>query len=281
MLLNLLFLNGEWVDQEDQVINFQDRAFHYGDGVFETLRIHKGVIPTWEFHRQRLLKAQETLMLPLSDFFLQWPQFVEKHIEAIDSACAKLVISRGIGPRGYRPPNPAVINWWLQISELPATSLNAKQHGKVLTLCHHPLSRQPVLAGLKHLNRLDQVIARSEWGDVAEFDEGIMFNLDGHVVECTMSNIFWMEEQQIFTPDLSQEGVDGCVRRWLIKHQLTSDYPVQIIKSVNLERLLSADAVFISNSLSGIQSISLIAGNKIPVSDSVSKLASEFNGYYT
>jgi len=96
-----------------------------------------------------------------------------------------------------------------------------------------------------------------------------------------MSNIFWMEGQQIFTPDLSQEGVDGCVRRWLIKHHLTSEYPVQIIKSVNLERLLSADAVFISNSLSGIQSISLIAGNKIPVSDSVSKLASEFNGYYT
>lgn len=280
MSLNLLFLNGELVDPRDQVINFQDRAFHYGDGVFETLRIHQGEIPTWPFHRERLLNAQEKLKLPLASFFSQWSEFVEKHLHAIESGCAKLVISRGVGPRGYRPPEPATINWWVQVSDLPQSSLNLNQEGKRLTLCSHRLSRQPAFAGLKHLNRLDQVVARSEWGDLSEFDEGVMLNLDGNVVEGTMSNIFWLEGQQIFTPDLSLEGVDGCVRRWVIEHKLSSSYPVKIIQTVNLNRLLLADAVFISNSLSGIQGVTRILDTSIPMSALVSELALKFNRYY-
>jgi 4-amino-4-deoxychorismate lyase len=280
MSVDLLFLNGELVNQNDRVINFQDRAFHYGDGVFETLRIHQGDIPTWPFHRERLLSAQEKLKLPLASFFSEWEGFVETHLGSIESGCAKLVVCRGIGPRGYRPPNPVSINWWLQISELPASSLSLEQDGKALTLCSHKLSRQPVLAGLKHLNRLDQVLARSEWGGLTEFDEGIMFNLDGCVVEGTMSNIFWLEGQQIFTPDLSLEGVDGCVRRWIIEHKLNSTHPVKIIKSVDLNHLVSADAVFISNSLSGIRGVNRIADTKIPMSVLVNDLALEFNRYY-
>lgn len=280
----MLFLNGELVDSHDQVINFQDRAFHYGDGVFETLRIHRGEIPTWPFHCERLLSAQQKLKLPLENFFSGWTQFVDTHLHSIKSGCAKLVISRGVGPRGYRPPNPATINWWVQISDLPKSTLYDErkiheQEGKQLTLCSHRLSRQPAFAGLKHLNRLDQVIARSEWG-TSEFDEGIMFNLDGHVIEGTMSNIFWLEGPQIFTPDLSLEGVDGCVRRWIIKRQLESHYPVKIVEAVSLSRILSADAVFISNSLSGIQSITRIQDTSIPICALVSELAFEFNGYY-
>lgn len=281
MSFNLLFLNGELVDQDDQTINFQDRAFHYGDGVFETLRVHHGEIPTWSFHRARLLNAQEKLKLPLAGFFSEWSEFVEKQLSSIESGCAKLVISRGVGPRGYRPPNPASINWWLHISELPQPSLNRIQKGKALTLCSHRLSRQPVLAGLKHLNRLDQVLARSEWGDLVEFDEGIMLNIDGDVVEGTMSNVFWLEGQQLFTPDLTQEGVDGCVRRWVIEYKASSDYPVQVIKQADLTRLLSADAVFISNSLNGIQSVSRITDTSIPLSALVCDLALAFDRYYT
>ena len=281
----MLFLNGELVDSQDQIINFQDRAFHYGDGVFETLRIHLGEIPTWPFHLERLLSAQKKLKLPLENFFSDWKRFVDTHLHSIKSGCAKLIISRGVGPRGYRPPDSATINWWVQISDLPESILcnerkMNEQEGKQLTLCSHRLSRQPAFAGLKHLNRLDQVIARSEWGDLSEFDEGIMFNLDGHVIEGTMSNIFWLEGQQIYTPNLSFEGVDGCVRRWIIKHKLASHNPVKILEAVSLNRILSADAVFISNSLSGIQSVARIQDASIPISTLVSKLAIEFNGYY-
>lgn len=280
MALDLLFLNGKLVDQNDQIIDFQDRAFHYGDGVFETLRIHCGDIPTWAFHRERLLRAQEKLKLPIDSFLAQWPEFIAQNLHAIKSGCAKLIISRGVGPRGYKSPAVPVLNWWLKITDLPADSLNLAQSNKKLTICQYPLSRQPVLAGLKHLNRLDQVMARSEWGSHDEFDEGVMLNLEGAVTECTMSNIYWLEGDQIYTPDLSLEGVDGCVRRWLIKDLESTLKPLQILKAVKLERLLSADAVFISNSLSGIQWVNNIAGHQIPLSNLVKVLSDKFNQQY-
>jgi len=283
MALNLLFINGETLNQhnlEDPIIDFQDRAFHYGDGVFETLRIHHGEIPNWKFHQQRLLKAQTQLKIPLDAFLKQWPSFVKQHLSSINSACAKLIISRGVGPRGYQIPASTKINWWLKVSDLPKQSLSLEQVNKQLTVCQHPLSRQPVLAGLKHLNRLDQVMARSEWGDQEGFDDGIMLNLDGDVVECTMSNIFWLENDQVYTPELSLEGVDGCVRRWLIHHLSATSTPLQVVKSVKLQRLLAADAVFISNSLIGIQSIDNIAGHQISLSTTVKELADDFNQQY-
>ncbi|MBL4798809.1 MAG: aminodeoxychorismate lyase [Oleispira sp.] len=280
MALDLLFLNGELVDQSDQVIDFQDRAFHYGDGVFETLRIHRGDIPMWDFHRERLLLAQEKLKLPIDKFLAQWPRFIAENLKAIESGCAKLIISRGVGPRGYKPPDVPALNWWLKITDLPEDSLNLVQSNKKLTICQHPLSRQPVLAGLKHLNRLDQIMARSEWGSQNEFDEGIMLDIDGAVTECTMSNIFWLRKKQVYTPDLSLEGVDGCVRRWLIHNLASTPKTLQVVKSVKLECLLSADAVFISNSLIGIQLVSNIAGHQIPLSDLVKTLSDEFNQQY-
>lgn len=277
--MKLFFANGDLVKQNagmgnsDQCISIHDRALQYGDGVFETLRIAKGEIPMWEFHLQRLKNAQQVLGLPLDDFFAQWENFIAQHLANINSACAKLIISRGEGPRGYKKPNPTKLNWWLTISDLPIPSNKADFR---LTLCRHTLSRQPSLAGLKHLNRLDQVMARSEWDEQDRFNEGIMFNLDGNVVEGTMSNIFWLRDNRLFTPDLSQEGVDGCVRRWVI-HQQQNESPVIVEKCAKLDQLLAADAVFLTNSLMGIQAVSQIDGHVLKQSSKVDVLAAEFN----
>lgn len=264
--MELFFANGVLVDTisnteyVDYSIQFNDRALQYGDGVFETMRIVNGEIPMWGFHQQRLIWAQETLKLPLQDFLSQWDSFRRQNLSLIQNACAKLVISRGVGPRGYKIPRATQLNWWLQVTDLPATKNTS---GYSLTLCQHTLSRQPALAGLKHLNRLDQVIARSEWCEQDCFDEGIMFNLDGNVIEGTMSNIFWLKGNQLFTPDLSQEGVDGCVRRWIIENicdykldnEINNFPPVIIKKDSKLDQLLSADAVFLTNSLIGVKQV--------------------------
>ncbi len=284
--MELFFINGVPLDhavddasRADHGIRFNDRALQYGDGVFETLRIVDGCIPMWEFHQQRLIWAQHALKLPLDLFLSRWQMFVQQHLADVASGCAKLVISRGCGPRGYKIPNDSRLNWWLQVNDFAPRKNVTPFH---LTLCQHTLSRQPVLAGLKHLNRLDQVIARSEWGDEAGFDEGIMFNLDGDVVEGTMSNVFWLSGDQLFTPDLSQEGIDGCVRRWLIADPyelLTS--PVIIKKAAKLDELLSADAVFLTNSLLGIQSVQTIAGHAVAQSAWVDTLAKAFNDQFS
>ena len=114
------------------------------------------------------------------------------------------------------------------------------------------------------------------------FDEGIRLNRGGHGIEGTMSNIFWLKDEQIFTPDISQEGIDGCVRRWVLQHQVDKNITIKIEKYVSLEQLLSADAVFITNSLIGIQSVCEIAGQSIAsvASGRVKQLAEEFNRFY-
>jgi 4-amino-4-deoxychorismate lyase len=276
--MELFFANGVLVDTNTDTgsahkcISINDRALQYGDGVFETLRIVNGRIPMWGYHQQRLQDAQEVMALPLDDFFSGWESFIAKNLSGIERACAKLIVSRGEGPRGYKIPAQAQLNWWLSITDLP--NLETKDACR-LTLCRHTLSRQPALAGLKHLNRLDQVMARSEWGEQESFDEGIMFNLDGDVVEGTMSNIFWLKKDRVFTPDLSQEGVDGCVRRWVINQQGHKS-PVIIEKDAKLDQLITADGVFITNSLMGIQKVTEIDGQLIAQSSKVEELASEF-----
>lgn len=268
--MNLFFANGIPADSS---INFNDRALQYGDGVFETLRIFNGRIPMWEYHAQRLKKAQAVLGLPLDSFLTQWESFVTQNLSAIGHGCAKLIISRGEGPRGYKIPSQPQLQWWLKITDLP--DLTVKDEFR-LTLCRHALSRQPALAGLKHLNRLDQVMARSEWNEQDNFDEGIMFNIDGDITEGTMSNIFWLKGGRIFTPDLSQEGIDGCVRRWVINQQ-NSMLSVTVQKDAKLDQLLAADGVFLTNSLMGIQKVTEIDGQKIETSTIVDGLAQAFN----
>lgn len=277
--MELFFANGVLVDTNantadaHQGISINDRALQYGDGVFETLRIVNGRIPMWEYHQQRLRNAQAILGLPLDDFLSAWDEFIAQNCSSVGNACAKLIISRGAGPRGYKIPPQAQLNWWLSITDLPNIASKTDYR---LTLCRHTLSRQPTLAGLKHLNRLDQVMARSEWDEQDNFDEGIMFNLDGDVTEGTMSNIFWLKAGQVFTPDLSQEGIDGCVRRWVID-QLGNDTPVIIEKCAKLDRLLNADGVFLTNSLMGIQKVTEIDGQVISQSPKVEQLATDFS----
>lgn len=288
--MDLFFINGVALDhdsgcdsnslnQADHGIRFNDRALQYGDGVFETMRIVQGEIPMWEFHQQRLQWAQQALKLPLESFLSQWQSFMQKHLHDVVSGCAKLVISRGAGPRGYKIPNESRINWWLQVTDF--TPRQNPQHFR-LTLCQHTLSRQPALAGLKHLNRLDQVMARSEWDDRDNFDEGIMFNLDGDVVEGTMSNIFWLCGDQLYTPDLTQEGIDGCVRRWVIKDPCALlSTPVVIKKAAKLDELLTSDAVFLTNSLLGIKPVQTIDGHVVAQSACVEAMAMAFNDQFS
>lgn len=284
--MELLFANGSLISSSDNnagsanAISFNDRAFLYGDGVFETMRIAQGEIPMWEYHRQRLVKSQQIMGLALDDFLAQWQSFAALHLSNIESACAKLVISRGEGPRGYKLPVKTNLSWWLQVTDLPSiVEQAANQSSCRLTLCQHALSRQPALAGLKHLNRLDQVMARSEWSDQDPFDEGVMFNIDGDVIEGTMSNLFWLKKNKIYTPDLSQEGVDGCVRRWLIDQQ-PQGMSINIVRDVKLDQLLMSEGVFLTNSLVGIKKVHQIDGHKIADNTQIDFIAAEFNSQF-
>lgn len=227
----------------------QERGFHYGDGLFETMAVHKGSIPLWAYHWQRLLTGCERLKLPLPDQAVLEDK-IARFIKDNEQAVLKLIVSRGNGERGYRIPATEAPTHALFLNPWPDYPDHYRQQGVRLKLCDTPLSMNPVLAGIKHLNRLEQIMARNEWQD-DKFQEGVMLNTQGHVVEGTMSNLFWIKDEQLFTPDLSQCGVLGIMRQQILEkiQQLTLN--VKVVTET-VEPLLQADEVFITNSLIGV-----------------------------
>lgn len=218
-----------------------DRGLAYGDGLFETMRVHHGRLPWWSRHWARLACGAERLGLPLPD-----AAFVLGEAQALLGGCAegvfKLILSRGSGGRGYAPPADAEPTLVLARYPLPAAASAAGLH---LRWCELQLSSQPRLAGLKHLNRLEQVLARAEWDDPG-IHEGLLCDTDGHVVSATAANVFARVEGRWLTPRLDRCGVHGVLRGWLLQQGGVAE---AVLTRAMVE---SAEALFLGNAVRGI-----------------------------
>lgn len=244
-----------------------DRGFAYGDGVFETCKMLHGKIPLWHLHKERLLKSCEKLSIPLAI------DLVEAQLASligllattdIANAVVKFTVTRGQGGRGYSAP--ASVSPTIAISVFPAVNYPQDyfSEGVNLRFCQQRLSCNPSLAGLKHLNRLEQVLARAEWQDDA-IAEGILLDTQGNVIEAVFSNIFLIKNGELFTPELSQAGVAGVMRRFIIETLAPQAGLAVEIKRLSCADLLSADAVFLTNSLYGIWPVQKILGQQTQV----------------
>lgn len=239
-MTQLLWINGS---QQTQV-DVRDRGFAYGDGVFETIQVFKGQAQLLDRHMLRLkegalrlgfcLSAVDQLMSELST------------IELPDEAVLKLMLTRGVSGRGYVHDSDAESTRVIMLAAKPLYGLQAEQ-GIHLRVCDTRLGLNPALAGIKHLNRLEQVLARNEWTDPA-ISEGIVLDYEGYVAEGTMSNVFWVKDQSIYTPRLDRCGVAGVVRDFLIERFSTAGLSVKV-GLYDLASLISADEIFVCNSL--------------------------------
>lgn len=229
-----------------------DRGLAYGDGVFETFRVIEGKVGLFDRHWLRLTHSLQRLDIPLPLSSEQLATAITQVVEGGDGV-AKLVVTRGSGGRGYRCPDQPESQWVLQGFPLPETDSEHYATGVRVRSCQLQLSEQPVLAGMKHLNRLEQVMARQEWQD--EYFEGLMFSRSGYLIEATMANIFLLQGDRLLTPRLNLCGVQGVMRDAIL--QLASEASVPEVTETS-ETLLSADdlraadAVFICNSVRGI-----------------------------
>jgi len=232
---------------EKSEIAVSDRGLNYGDGLFETIAVFFGIPELLLEHLQRLQRGCEQLKIPFSS----WNE-LQSEIEQLATAATsseraviKVIITRGSGGRGYQAPESAepqrivMLLPWPERPERPAK----------LCFCTTPLGCNPTLAGIKHLNRLEQIVARAEWGD--EFDEGLMSNIQGYVVEGTMSNLFIVIDGILITPDLNRCGVEGVMRQHLLRVAETIGIEIKIAL-LSKDEILEADEIFISNSLMGI-----------------------------
>ena len=266
---------------EESSLPVTDRALHYGDGLFETLLVINQKPQNWQQHLRRLFDGCQRLKIKRPCEHTLWNEVLRlcqnqntnqnlSHKKAV----IKIIISRGSGGRGYRPlslneaPEPVRI---IQLHPYPNYPDAFWQEGITLRMCDTYISSPSVLAGIKHLNRLESVLARSEWDDEL-IPEGIMKCASGNWVEGTMSNVFLVKNGRIFTPDLTVCGVLGVMRQIILTKAEKLGIPsaTQVIDDVFA---LSADELFVSNSLIGIWPVKEFAGKRYSIGPITSQLS--------
>jgi len=233
-----------------------DRGGAYGHGLFETMLLHHGALPLLQLHSERILRDAPTLAIKIAAE--QLDSSIESLIgglspEQCQSGIVKIIVTAGSGGRGYASPGlaeaaPRII---AQYFPLPNDLQRQRQQGISLTECHYRLPLNPVLAGIKHLNRLDQVMARSEWAE--EYDDGMMFCADDNLIETTRANLFIKLGSDWVTPCLDQAGVCGVMRELLIGELFASAGLTKVQQvSISREQLHSATELFTCSSVRGI-----------------------------
>ncbi len=250
-------------------LNINDRAIHYGDGLFETILCSNNTLFYWPQHYQRLQKSADKLKLncPDEQVFLNDISSLLQQNESIaaDACSIKIILTRGSSERGYVIPKKTNEKRLVLLSNITpdySSLLSGQLLSGELYVCKQQVSINENLAGLKHLNRLENVLARNEWNDTANNNiiDGLMLNANQHVIECTMSNLFAVKDNHLYAPELSQSGVNGIMRDMIIDAADRNGIQVSRV-NISLDELFNMEEIFISNSLMGIRYISKIGGS--------------------
>ena len=244
----------EWFQDNAAItsIPVDDRAAQYGDGLFETIAIRERTPRLWQYHVERLQLGCERLGIATPSA-ATLRAALEQAVAAtrVDTryATAKLVISTGIGQRGYkRPADHPVIRIGL-FASVPRPADDYRD-GISVRLCNTRLAIQPQLAGIKTLNRLEQVLARAEW-NAAAVAEGLTLDTDGHLICGTMSNVFVGINNQLLTPALTRCGVAGVMRRHVLTELETRGTTVAV-RDITQAELANVNEMFLTNSQFGV-----------------------------
>ncbi len=231
-------------------LNADDRGLAYGDGLFRTLRLRDGAPLLWRWHWARLQADCAALRLPCPDAGLWLGELAAAAASAgVADAVAKLTLTRGSGPRGYAPPAQPQPTRIIQISPRTPPAAEPYQHGVAVYACALRLGHQPALAGVKHLNRLENVLARSEWSP-PDYAEGLLCDSEGWVIEGVMSNLWIRRGRELLTPQLDRCGVSGAARAWVMEVAGSLGYQVREWR-LRPADVLAADEAMLCNSLIG------------------------------
>jgi 4-amino-4-deoxychorismate lyase len=237
-----------WINgSQGDLLSASDRGMQFGDGCFTTAAVIDGRIQSLAAHLARLQHASQRLMLP----DCQWDILQDEMQNAADGqrrAVLKVILTRGSGGRGYSTQGCHLATRLLTINPYPQHYAQWRQQGIALQLSPVTLGKNPLLAGIKHLNRLEQVLIRHHLDQQTTAQEALVTDSDGVLVECCAANLFWRKGRQVYTPDLSFCGVNGIMRQRILHLLQDSDYQVHVVRE-SPEVLANADEVLICNSL--------------------------------
>ena len=237
--------------QINQLLHMQERGLHYGDGLFETLLKLDSELPLWDSHYSRLQKGCNRLHIPIPGE--QWlRQKIDAETSTDDSVVIKVIVTRGIGGRGLELPKHNQASVF--ILKYPYTAMNGEALKLDVTICNTRLPLNRNLAGLKHLNRLDYVLATIELGQMGNKSEALLCDTDGYLVEGIVTNLFFCDREKVYTPSLEFAGVEGIMRQKILEYLAGQAIPVQIGRFYP-DLLLAANECFLCNSVHGVRPI--------------------------
>lgn len=252
-----------WVNGiPDAAVSPLDRGLQYGDGLFETMAVRRGRIALLERHLARLACGCERLGIGGVDAGELHGE-LQRAAQEPEVGVIKLIVTRGAQARGYRPSPHIHPNRIITTSAVPEYPADWASAGVQLRICTTRLAEQPRLAGLKHLNRLEQVLARQEWSDRVP-QEGLVLDMAGRVVGATMCNVFARIAGEWVTPNVERCGVAGVMRQAVLS--LIDSLGLRCRQdNLPLGELLQAQEIFLTNALIGIWPVARIEDHDYPV----------------
>lgn len=227
-------------------ISAADRGLHYGDGLFESVAVVQGQPRFWQSHIDRLNAGCEQLGLPLTPQALLLREV--KTVSAGQQKCVvKIILTRAPSGRGFAPGDSPQANRIISSWSWPQDPDQLTQLGITARICDLRLAIQPALGGVNHLNRLEQVLARSEWTEGPPH-EGILLDREDHVISAISANIFLVHAGRLLTPRLDRCGVRGVMRGAIIKEYIERCEQ----RRITLDMLPEAEEIFICNTVRGV-----------------------------
>ncbi len=259
-------VNGRSTEQ----LSVYDRAVAYGDGVFETCRLIEGQLPLWSYHRARLLESSQRLDIPLD--ISQVTDAIARVLRRCEesqrhSGVIKCIVSRGSGGRGYGytdDMDPTVVVFWAPMPVVDQKPLK-------LLICDQRLGVQPVLAGMKHLNRLENVMLKGEC-QKRGVEDGVVVSIEGNIIETTHSNLILQRAGKLLTPKLDRCGVSGVMRQYLMDTVAPAAGLVIEEADIALTELDTIEGAVTCNSIRGVREVAQVGAVKLVAGDLLQQL---------
>ena len=267
-------------------ISVLDRGLAYGDGIFETMnwrvsklnKVQIYGVEYWERHLERLKIGCDKIKIPMpsGDKLNRYKnKILKKSLDSeINKGVLKIIITRGVGGRGYKYESnlkPTII-----FLSFPAKTIDQKLYssGVKVKLCKTDILENKILSGMKHLNRLDSVIARSEWGD--NYFEGLFIDKSGNLLEGTMTNIFFIKNKVLYFPKLKSCGIEGIMSQ-VIKEKTNFFFKDFMERDLKFSEINNFDAMFLTNSIIRVLPVKHLENVSFKITEELKSLVKYFS----
>jgi len=252
---NLISLNKQYLLRSEYNPGIDNRAFRYGDGLFETMHANGLEIQFFVDHYARLIWGAEVLKLELPGYFS--PEFLKDQISGLLSRCklfqaARVRLSIFRKSEGLFIPKKNQVDVLIEATYLGKGPYELNEKGLVIGVFETIPKPYAPFFSFKSMNALPYIMA-GVFANENHFDDALLISQEGYLIESTSSNIFAMKDKKLFTPSLQSGCVDGIMRKQIIRLATNKGLKVFDDGMLSIDDLSEMDELFLTNAISGIR----------------------------